>query len=64
MFLRFADHLELTGTFKQRKTDLVRDGFDPAKVTDPLYVMAADTKAFTALDGRGFAAIAAGRLRV
>ncbi len=38
VFLRFADQLELTGTFKQRKVDLVREGFDPAAVTDPLFV--------------------------
>ncbi|NWX05424.1 S27A2 synthetase, partial [Caloenas nicobarica] len=36
-FLRIQDALEVTGTFKQRKTQLVRDGFDPDAVTDPLF---------------------------
>jgi fatty-acyl-CoA synthase len=29
--------METTGTFKYRKIDLVRDGFDPAKIEQPVY---------------------------
>ena len=32
IFLRLTPALEVTGTFKQRKIDLVRDGFDPATI--------------------------------
>jgi fatty-acyl-CoA synthase len=38
LFLRLASSLAVTGTFKPRKTDLVADGFDPARVEGPLYV--------------------------
>jgi len=38
MFLRILPGIQVTGTFKYRKLDLVADGFDPAKVSDPLYV--------------------------
>jgi fatty-acyl-CoA synthase len=38
LFIRLAAQLEITGTFKPRKVDLVADGFDPARVTTPLYV--------------------------
>ena len=38
VFLRFRSHFDVTGTFKPRKMDLVSEGFDPARVTDPVYV--------------------------
>ncbi len=38
IFVRVRDNLETTGTFKVRKVDLQREGFDPTAVTDPLYV--------------------------
>ncbi|HUO01180.1 MAG TPA: AMP-binding protein, partial [Rhizomicrobium sp.] len=37
VFLRLQPEIEVTGTFKQRKVELVKEGFDPAKITDPLY---------------------------
>jgi fatty-acyl-CoA synthase len=37
IFLRLTPMLDVTGTFKQRKMDLVRQGFDPAAIADPLY---------------------------
>jgi fatty-acyl-CoA synthase len=37
LFVRISDNLEATETFKQKKHQLARDGFDPAVVTDPLY---------------------------
>lgn len=39
VFLRFQEELEVTGTFKQVKSDLKKQAFDPAAVADPLYVM-------------------------
>jgi len=38
VFLRLLPAIAVTGTFKYRKLDLVAEGFDPAKVADPLYV--------------------------
>ena len=29
--------MEITGTFKQRKVELVKEGFDPSAIADPLY---------------------------
>lgn len=37
LFLRLRPEMETTGTFKYRKADLVADGFDPARVKDPLF---------------------------
>jgi fatty-acyl-CoA synthase len=38
VFVRVAKTLETTGTFKYRKVDLVKDGFDPDKVEGEIYV--------------------------
>ena len=38
IFLRLSPRLDVTGTFKQRKVDLVREGFNPSAIGDPLYV--------------------------
>jgi fatty-acyl-CoA synthase len=40
VFLRFQKAIEATSTFKQRKIDLQREGFDPSIVKDALYVQA------------------------
>jgi solute carrier family 27 fatty acid transporter 1/4 len=38
IFIRVLEKLEITGTFKIKKTDLQKDGFDPSKIKDKLYV--------------------------
>jgi fatty-acyl-CoA synthase len=38
VFVRLAGEADMTTTFKLRKVDLQRDGYDPARVKDPLYV--------------------------
>jgi fatty-acyl-CoA synthase len=38
VFLRLQSHIDTTGTFKRRKMDVAAEGFDPAKVQDPLFV--------------------------
>jgi fatty-acyl-CoA synthase len=37
VFVRLQPEIETTGTFKYRKMDLVKEGFDPANTKDPLY---------------------------
>jgi citronellyl-CoA synthetase len=39
LFLRIQPELEVTGTFKQIKSELRKQGFDPQLVHDPLFVM-------------------------
>ncbi len=38
MFVRVSRVADLTATFKLRKIDLQRDGYDPRRIDDPLYV--------------------------
>ena len=39
LFIRLRKEQEVTGTFKFRKVDLKNEGFDPAKVSEPLYAL-------------------------
>ena len=37
IFLRILPEMEITGTFKHRKVDLQKEGFDPSAISDPMY---------------------------
>ena len=37
LFIRISEKIEKTGTFKYKKVDLVKEGFDPNKISDQLY---------------------------
>jgi fatty-acyl-CoA synthase len=63
MFLRIEPQIETTGTFKHRKLDLVRDGFDPTRVKAPLYVRL-PTKGYVRLKPALYRKIAAGETRI
>ena len=62
-FLRLAPQLEVTGTFKPRKVDLVADGFDPARIATPLYVRDQDG-GYSPLTAEAFQRIVAGETRL
>jgi fatty-acyl-CoA synthase len=62
-FLRVADRIAITSTFKHTKNDLQRDGFDPAATSDPIYFDDAAKSAFVPLDGALYASINAGTMR-
>lgn len=63
LFLRVrAELLDVTATFKQKKFDLVRQGYDPAQTTDQIYFNDARAQAFVAVDAKLYDAINAGRV--
>jgi fatty-acyl-CoA synthase len=64
LFLRILPALSLTETFKQKKQELVRDGFDPSRVADPLLFRDASAGGFVPLDAALFAKIASGQTRL
>jgi fatty-acyl-CoA synthase len=39
IFLRMQPEIEITGTFKHRKVELVKEGYDPRTVADPLFFL-------------------------
>jgi fatty-acyl-CoA synthase len=49
LFLRLVASLEVTETFKPRKQALAAEGWDPAQVTDALYVDDRAAGAYVAL---------------
>lgn len=50
LFIRLKRELDVTGTFKQRKVDLVKEGFDPATTRDELYFNDSTQGAYVPLD--------------
>lgn len=64
LFLRLQRQIEITGTFKYRKVDLVEDGFDPSKVKDPLYFRNPVKKAWTKISKAAFEKICEGGFKL
>ena len=64
VFLRVQAAIDRTDTFKQRKAPLVRDGFDPAVVADPLFVEDREAGAYRPIDAAIHARSAAGTLKL
>jgi len=64
VFLRFQKEIEATSTFKQRKIDLQKEGFDPSAITDPLYVRDARTGRYERLTPQLYADIEKGRMKL
>ncbi len=64
VFLRLQASIAATDTFKQRKAPLVGEGFDPARVADPLFVEDRAAGAYVPLDAATYERIGAGALRL
>ncbi len=64
VFLRIGETLEMTGTFKPTKGQLVRDGFDPGRTGDVIYFDDRSSGAFVPLDAELHAAILSAKVRL
>jgi fatty-acyl-CoA synthase len=64
VFLRIGGAIEVTATFKQKKMDLVKQGFDPSLTTDPIYFDDPQRKGFVRLDAETYARICSGEIRL
>ena len=64
VFLRIRKDMEMTATFKQKKIDLVRQGFDPDAIGDPIYLNDPTAKAFVRLDAPLYKRVCAGEVRL
>jgi fatty-acyl-CoA synthase len=64
VFVRLLPELEITGTFKQRKVELVRQGFDPYTIHDPLYWLDPGTEQYVPLTRADYAAILSGGVKI
>jgi fatty-acyl-CoA synthase len=64
MFLRIRKNVELTGTLKYSKTELVREGFDPVVSNDLMYFDNAESGAFIPLDRALYERLQTGDIRL
>jgi fatty-acyl-CoA synthase len=64
LFLRIRGEADLTGTFKYSKTELVRQGYDPAASADPVYFDLQDSLGFVRLDKDLYDRIQDGEIRL
>lgn len=64
LFVRLVPEMDVTGTLKQRKTELQREGYDPHAISDPLYVRDDDAQAYVPLTEEMYRQIMAGQWRL
>ena len=64
LFLRLRDEIETTSTFKHKKHDLAREGYDPTASADPIYFCDPRRQAFVPLDQTLYEHIANGQIRL
>jgi fatty-acyl-CoA synthase len=64
LFLRLSPRIAVTGTFKQRKLDLVREGFDPSAIPDPIYFLDPASGRYDLLAPTRYADIIEGRVKL
>jgi len=64
IFIRISRELDATETFKQKKAELAREGFDPGAVSDPLFMLDPKTGTYVALDAETYAQINKGTIRL
>ena len=64
LFLRLQQQTDTTGTFKFRKVDLVKEGFDPDQVSDPILLDHPGEGRYVPMTAELYAEIQSGTLRV
>lgn len=64
VFIRISRELDATETFKQKKGELAREGFDPAAISDPLFMLDPKSGAYVALDTERYARVNDGTIRL
>jgi len=57
LFVRISHAADLTATFKLRKVDLQREGYDPQRTADPLYVRDAKAGTYVPVTGENLQAL-------
>jgi fatty-acyl-CoA synthase len=64
VFLRLSKESDTTSTFKFKKTNLVKAGYDPANISDPLYYADGTSGAYLPIDKTVFDQINSGEIRL
>lgn len=61
-FIRLLKKVDMTGTFKLKKLDLQKEGFNPNQISDDLYYLSSNGK-YAKLDSEAYEKIINGKLR-
>jgi fatty-acyl-CoA synthase len=64
LFVRLSEDVDLTGTLKYSKTELVRQGYDPDAIADEIYFHSPESQQFVRLDRELYERIQAGQVRL
>ena len=64
LFLRIRSAMDVTATFKHTKSDLVRQGYDPAATGDVIHFNDPERRAFVRLDAALYERIQAGQIHL
>lgn len=64
LFIRIQPEAQTTGTFKFRKVELVKQGFDPSRINDPVWFLQPGGARYGRLDQAMTQQIVAGRVRL
>jgi fatty-acyl-CoA synthase len=64
LFLRFRNDIDVTGTFKYSRTELVREGYDPSATADAIFFDDTEMQIFNRLDVALYRRIEAGSIRI
>jgi fatty-acyl-CoA synthase len=64
LFLRLRREADMTGTFKIRKVDLMKEGLTPRDANEPVYLFDADTGVYRLLDDAMRGDILEGRVKL
>ncbi|RLU02066.1 MAG: long-chain-acyl-CoA synthetase [Ketobacter sp.] len=64
LFVRVRDEHEITGTFKNRKVELKKEGFDPELSADPVFMLDPKAEAYVPLTPDHFQQIQRGEIRL
>ncbi|XP_021197440.3 long-chain fatty acid transport protein 4 isoform X1 [Helicoverpa armigera] len=64
IFIRIMTSVDMTGTFKMRKVDLQKEGYDPSVVKDKLFYLDPKTGKYTPLGNEEYEKIISGQIRL
>jgi fatty-acyl-CoA synthase len=64
VFVRLRQEMDVTATFKQKKIDFVKQGFDPGVISDPIFFNDPAAKNFVRVDAALSDRIRAGQVRL
>jgi fatty-acyl-CoA synthase len=64
LFLRLSKAIDVTGTFKQRRLDLQKQGYDPSVVGDALFFREPGSSRFLPIDAALYRRITKSEVRV